>query len=73
MVPVDPADLRAGQVLFDTIYSPRKTPLLTAAEARGAVPIGGLAMLVHQARHQLEGWLGEPVAASVLWSAVEGI
>jgi shikimate dehydrogenase len=73
MVPVDPADLRAGQVVFDTIYSPRKTPLLMAAEAKGATPIGGLAMLVHQARHQLEGWLGEPVAASVLWSAIEGM
>jgi len=68
----DPASLHEGQVVFDTIYHPRRTPLLTAAAAAGARPVGGLAMLVHQARHQLEGWLGSPVDPEVLWQAVGG-
>ncbi len=68
----DPSVLHAGQVVFDTIYHPRRTPLLAAAAAVGAQTIGGLSMLVHQARHQLEGWLGSPVDVEVLWEAVGG-
>ena len=67
---VDPALLREGQVVFDTVYAPRVTPLLRAADAVGAIGIGGLAMLVHQARHQLCGWTGRDVPVEILWSAV---
>lgn len=67
---VDPALLREGQLVFDTIYAPRETPLLKAARAARAVPIGGLSMLVHQARHQLQGWTGCEISADVLWAAV---
>ena len=27
-------------------------------------------MLVHQARHQLQGWTGQEVSLEVLWAAV---
>ena len=62
--------LQSGQVVFDTIYAPRETPLLKAATASGAVALGGLSMLVHQARHQLQSWTGQVVDVDVLWSAV---
>lgn len=70
-LPFDPSLLREGQLVFDTIYAPRMTPLLDAATRAHAVPIGGLSMLVHQARHQLEGWTGQEISTNVLWSAVQ--
>lgn len=57
-MPVDPARLRAGQVVVDLIYHPETTPLLGAARAQGAVGVNGLAMLIHQASHALERWTG---------------
>jgi shikimate dehydrogenase len=69
-LPVDAALLHEGQVVFDTIYAPRETPLLKAASSAGAIGLGGLSMLVHQARHQLQGWTGQEVSVEVLWSAV---
>ena len=64
--------LHRGQLVFDTVYVPTLTPLLTAARSVGATTVGGLAMLVHQARRQLEGWIGAPVDPDVLWNAVGG-
>jgi len=69
-LPLDPKLLQAAQVVFDTIYAPRETPLLKAAAATGAVGLGGLSMLVHQARHQLQSWTGQVVEVGVLWPAV---
>jgi shikimate dehydrogenase len=58
-LPVDPALLRAGQVVVDIVYHPADTPLLQAAVAAGARPVGGLGMLVHQAAHAFRLWTGE--------------
>ncbi|MEI6700703.1 MAG: shikimate dehydrogenase [Actinomycetota bacterium] len=69
---VDPSCLSRGQVVLDTVYVPAETPLLVAARLAGAHSVGGLGMLVHQARRQLEGWMGEPVDPDVLWNAVGG-
>lgn len=57
-LPVDPSWLAAGQIVVDLVYRPLATPLLEAAAARGATPIDGLGMLVHQAAHQLRRWAG---------------
>jgi shikimate dehydrogenase len=64
-LPVDPAGLHAGQVVADLVYHPQVTPLLAAAAARGARPVGGLGMLVHQAALAFTRWTGHeaPVAA----------
>ena len=72
LMPVPTGALHEGQVIFDTVYAPRETPLLAAAAQVGAVAVSGLAMLVHQAKHQLEGWIGQPVPLEALWSAVGG-
>jgi shikimate dehydrogenase len=57
-LPVDPEQLQAGQVVVDLVYNPLRTPLLAAAEARGATTVDGLGMLVHQAGHAFRHWTG---------------
>jgi shikimate dehydrogenase len=44
--------------VFDCVYAPLATPLLTAARARGLVAVDGLGMLIHQARPGFEAWFG---------------
>ncbi|MEI6484697.1 MAG: shikimate dehydrogenase [Sphingomonadales bacterium] len=46
---VDLAPLPADAVVFDAVYAPLATGLLTAARARGHAAIDGLAMLIGQA------------------------
>lgn len=54
--------LAPGTVVYDLVYSPLKTALLLAAEERGAVPVDGLGMLLHQARPAFQAWFGpDPV------------
>jgi len=63
--PLDEALLRPGQVVVDLVYHPVRTPLLAAAARRGATPVDGVGMLVHQAAHAFRAWTGldAPVAA----------
>jgi shikimate dehydrogenase len=58
-MPVNAEWLHAGQVVSDMIYSPADTPLLRAAAAAGAMPLGGLGMLVAQGAMSLEIWNGD--------------
>jgi shikimate dehydrogenase len=68
-----PAGTRGGwparTCLFDVVYSPWPTELAAVAGASGAVVIGGLDLLVHQAVRQVELMTGRMVAASVLRAA----
>jgi shikimate dehydrogenase len=57
-LPVAADLLREGQVVVDLVYHPLETPLLAAAAAVGARPVGGVGMLVHQAALQLRHWTG---------------
>lgn len=54
----DPALLRSGQVVADLVYHPLETAWMRAAAERGATPVDGLGMLVHQAALQQQRWLG---------------
>jgi len=45
-------------LVSDIIYIPQMTPLLTAAKARGNPTVGGLGMLLNQARPAFHGWFG---------------
>ncbi len=70
-VPCDVALLRPGQLVVDIVYQPLVTPLLAAAAERGATPLGGLGMLVHQAAVAIELWTGRPAPAAVMRAAAE--
>jgi shikimate dehydrogenase len=57
--PVPSRLIRPGQVVFDVVYNPVQTRLLREAEARGAVAISGLDMLVWQGALAFEKWTGQ--------------
>jgi shikimate dehydrogenase len=42
----------------DLVYVPLETPLLAAARARGNKTVGGLGMLLNQARPAFQSWFG---------------
>ena len=65
-VPFDPARLGAGQTVVDLVYLPLETPLLAAAAVRGARPIDGLGMLVHQAAIAVQLWTGTPADVAAM-------
>jgi shikimate dehydrogenase len=69
VLPVDPSALHRGQIVADLVYHPLETPLLRAAHERGATPVGGLGMLVHQAALALERWTGQTVPVEAIWDA----
>jgi shikimate dehydrogenase len=69
-LPLDPALLRAGQVVADLVYHPLETPLLATARSQGATAHGGLGMLVHQAGHQFTGWTGVEAPLAAMQAAV---
>lgn len=58
-----------GQVAFDLVYVPERTPFLAAAEAAGAQPLGGLAMLVHQGAESFRLWTGREPPLEVMFAA----
>ncbi len=63
MVGQEPLDLSLAAlpstaVVADIVYAPLETPLLAAARARGATPVDGLGMLLHQARPAFRDWTG---------------
>jgi shikimate dehydrogenase len=64
---LDLAPLPTGAVVADLVYVPLETPLLAAARARGLAAVGGLGMLLHQARPGFARWFGvEPQVDAAL-------
>jgi len=57
--PVPAAVLRAGMVVFDSVYNPPETRLLREAQQAGAVVASGLEWFVNQAAAQFETWTGQ--------------
>lgn len=51
-------DLPAAALVSDLVYIPQETPLLAAARARGHRTVGGLGMLINQARPAFQAWFG---------------
>jgi shikimate dehydrogenase len=60
---------RRGQVVMDLVYVPDMTPVLVAASESGAMTVGGIGMLVHQAAAQIEIWTGMAAPVEVMWEA----
>lgn len=60
-----------GQIVFDVVYNPVKTKLLTLAEQEGATIITGLKMFVEQGAKAYELWTGEQMPIEKVYRAVE--
>ncbi|MCD9623208.1 shikimate dehydrogenase [Rhabdothermincola salaria] len=67
--PFDPEVLHEGQLVADLVYQPLVTPLLAEAGRRGATPVDGLGMLVHQAAVAFELWTGTPAPVADMAAA----
>jgi len=53
---LDISALSAQAVVYDIVYAPLMTDLLTQAKAKGCPIVDGLGMLLHQARPGFEAW-----------------
>lgn len=70
MPPLNYDTLRRGLVACDVIPNPPHTRFLEAAEARGAVTLDGLAMLVYQGAIAFKLWTGEDAPVEVMKRAL---
>ncbi len=67
--PLPASAFRPGQVAFDLVYNPQRTPFLAEAERGGARAVGGLAMLVHQGAASFRLWTGIEPPLEVMFEA----
>jgi shikimate dehydrogenase len=67
--PAAATQLAGAGLVYDLIYNPIETEFLKEARAVGCQTLGGLPMLVAQARLQFELWTGKTPAASVMHAA----
>ena len=68
---VDVDTLRPGLVVADVIPTPPRTPVIGAAEERGATALDGLGMLVAQGVISVRHWTGVDADATVMRRTVE--
>jgi shikimate dehydrogenase len=68
--PVSAESLRGVKLVFDLVYNPEMTQLLSDAQSAGCQILGGLTMLVAQAGEQFRLWTGEEAPFKLMWRAV---
>ncbi|HEY3379922.1 MAG TPA: shikimate dehydrogenase [Armatimonadota bacterium] len=68
--PVPQEWLHARLWVYDLVYTPRPTALLSAAVAQGCTTIDGVAMLVYQGAEAYTLWTGQPAPVKVMEAAV---
>jgi 3-dehydroquinate dehydratase/shikimate dehydrogenase len=56
--------------VFDTVYTPARTPMLADAEARGAKIVPGIDMFMRQAAMQFEQWTGQVIPHDLMFDAI---
>ena len=63
--------LPQGVTVYDMVYRPAKTRLMSQAEANGGRAIGGIGMLVRQGAAAFEIWTGRKAPLDVMMQAVQ--
>jgi shikimate 5-dehydrogenase len=58
-----------AKLVFDMVYNPLETVLLSRAKAQGCETVSGLEMFLEQAAHQFEIFTGESAPRSVMSKA----
>jgi len=70
--PISASLLRPHHLVYDTVYTQGRTPLLLAATAAGARGSDGLSMLLHQGALSFEIWFGRTAPLEVMREALKG-
>jgi shikimate dehydrogenase len=60
-----------GVLIYDLVYNPRETPLLSIARRRGAKTIDGLPMLVYQGAIAFKLWTGKDPPLEIMFKTAE--
>jgi len=68
--PIPASLLRPTHLVYDTVYTAGRTPLLLAADEAGARGSNGLSMLLHQGALSFEIWFGRPAPLDVMRNAL---
>ena len=68
--PISAALLSPRHLLYDTIYTAARTPLMRAADTAGARSANGLSMLLHQGALSFEHWFHRPAPLEVMRAAL---
>ena len=69
--PLDPALIPNEALVFDVVYNPMETRLLTDAKKAGARTLNGLAMLVYQGAIAFELWTGKEASVNIMYEAAK--
>ena len=78
MKPGDPSPVRSDllasrHLVYDTIYTAARTPLMLAADSAGARSANGFSMLLHQGALAFEIWFQREAPVEVMRAALAGI
>lgn len=68
--PISPELLRKDMIVFDMVYSPKNTELISAAKEKGAKVIYGYEMFLYQGIMAFEKWTGEKAPVDVMKKVV---
>ncbi len=69
--PVPAEALHQSLLVFDLVYNPERTRLLSEAEASGARTLSGLSMLVYQGAEALHLWTGREIPETLMMEAAK--
>ena len=67
--PATREQLRGARLVYDLVYNPIETKLLYDAREAGCQTLGGLEMLVAQAKIQFELWTGKTASESIMYDS----
>ncbi len=67
--PLLPNMIPQGALVYDLVYNPPETPLLSMAKEAGAAVLGGLPMLVYQGAAAFELWVGKEAPVDIMFAA----